>query len=185
MMNAFGCGGREPRADIKTHGRERYSRRDRLDSDCASDASTDDGIKSDDISFDGNVIEGDEDSDGQCDNQGDQYNFAQTVDGTPTLKYLEFISRRRSSEDQMVDDFAFTARMSVVYQTRNQVFVPLRLHIKLNGADVNINDVQAAYLSRLTLLAKDYIDSLQRKCMLECLTCSGSGLRTIDTEGKN
>jgi hypothetical protein len=157
--------------------------------DCSSEASTDDG--NNESCVDGEEDRGgddddDEDYDGDISDtdKGADEILALGADGYPTTAYLEYLARRRPAEAEMLQSFSLTVRASVVYQTDNQVFGPLRMHMKVGGADMRLNDAQTTYLSELVLFLREYIPSLQRKCMRGCLTCSGSGLRTIDGEGR-
>ena len=157
--------------------------------DCSSDASTDDG--NNESCVDGKEDRGGDDDDeeeydgdiSETDKGADEI-LALGADGYPTTAYLEYLARRRPAEAEMLQSLSLTVRASVVYQTDNQVFGPLRMHMNVGGADMRLNDAQTTYLSELVLFLREYIPSLQRKCMRGCLTCSGSGLRTIDGEGR-
>lgn len=155
--------------------------------DCSSDASTDDGEDkgADEKGAEGDSEDGDEEEGDMGDVGGEDGEIsALGEDGFPTPAYLGYLSRSRPQEDEILRGLSLTVRASVVYQTDNQVFGPLRMHVKLSGADVHLNDAQTTYISELVLALKEYVHSLQRKCMMGCLTCSGSGLRTIDGDGR-
>ena len=105
-------------------------------------------------------------------------------DGTFNLSYLAYLSRPRPAQSDMLSNVCVTTKLKVNYQRLNQVFGPLRMHTQIKGLDLRINDAQMAFITHFAVVLDTHMYSLKQKCLRNCLTCAGSGFRTLSKEGQ-